>query len=311
MMKYCFLILLLVIAFRPGYAKNGSVKGNDSRVNFFINVENEKTNLKIFSFFVLPGEKLPLSVTGDQNISAKNKDGFLKETSNGKWIFRAPNHTGIYDIIFTGARSGDKMLFHVFVMVPFHELKNGYLNGYRIGRYPEKKYKDYKNPKGFVEVTAKNQDVNITPHFKLKQFLCKESGKWPKYVVINPRMVRKLELMLDKLNEESVHAKTFFLMSAYRTPFYNKSIGNVKYSRHVFGDAIDLYVDDNKDGKMDDLNRDGKINIKDARVIAKVVEEIEHDPKYKEFIGGMGVYKRNSRHTYFVHVDTRGYRARW
>ncbi len=100
-------------------------------------------------------------------------------------------------------------------------------------------------------------------------------------------------------------------MSAYRTPYYNKSIGNVKFSRHVYGDAIDLYVDDNHDGIMDDLNKDGKINIKDARVIAKVVEKIEQDPHYKEFIGGLGVYNKNSRHTYFVHVDTRGYAARW
>jgi uncharacterized protein YcbK (DUF882 family) len=159
--------------------------------------------------------------------------------------------------------------------------------------------------------TKDNENIYLTPHFMLRQFLCKQSSGWPKYVVVKPRMLRKLELILEKLNESGAEAKTFFLMSAYRTPFYNKSIGNVKFSRHIYGDAIDMYVDDNHDGRIDDLNKDGKIDIKDAKVIAKVVDDIERQHQYKEFIGGMGVYNKTSNHTYFVHVDTRGYRARW
>ena len=47
-------------------------------------------------------------------------------------------------------------------------------------------------------------------------------------------------------------------MSGYRTPFYNRSIGNqTRFSRHVYGDAADIYADDDGDGKMDDLDGDG------------------------------------------------------
>jgi len=276
-----------------------------------VTLEAETTNLKTFSFFVLPGEELPIEISGIDKAEVKSDKGELKKTDAGKWIYTAPGKKGIYNINIKAPQTSQKMHINIFVMEPFSKLKGGYLNGYRIGDYPKKKYKDYDNPKGFVEVTEENMNVLITPHFVLKQFLCKETGNWPKYVVIKPRMLRKLELMLDKLHEEGVEAKTFFLMSAYRTPYYNRSIGNVKYSRHVFGDAIDLYVDDNHDGRIDDLNKDGKINIKDARVIARVVEKIEKDRRYKEFIGGLGVYNKTSNHTYFVHVDTRGYKARW
>jgi len=310
-MRYLISLLLTVVFLQAGNAGITSGEKLDSRVSFYVSSGEEKTDLKIFSFFVLPGEKLPLTISGSDNVEAKSSMGDVEKVSQKKWTYTAPKQKGVYDLTFTDAETGEKMLLHIFVMVPASEMKKGVLNGYRIGRYPKEKYKNYKNPAGFIEVTKENMEVDITSHFKLKQFLCKQQGEWPKYVVMRPRMLRKLELMLEKLNEKGVKVKTFVLMSAYRTPYYNKSIGNVKYSRHVFGDAIDLYVDDDGDGRIDDLNRDGKISIKDARVIADVVEQIEKDPKYKEFIGGMGVYNKNSSHTYFVHVDTRGYRARW
>ena len=124
-------------------------------------------------------------------------------------------------------------------------------------------------------------------------------------------MLRKLELVLEKLNESGIKANTLFLMSAYRTPFYNKAIGNVKYSRHIFGDAIDIYVDDNYDAVMDDLNKDGIISMSDAEVIQSIVNEIDNDPEYEDLLGGMGKYNKNAVHTYFIHIDTRGYKARW
>ena len=42
----------------------------------------------------------------------------------------------------------------------------------------------YLPPPGFVEVTKENQDTKLSPHFALKQFLCKEdtSKQFPKYV---------------------------------------------------------------------------------------------------------------------------------
>ena len=67
-----------------------------------------------------------------------------------------------------------------------------------------------------------------------------------------------------------------------------------------------------KDGVMDDLNGDGKSNEKDAKFLWDMVESFyKNTPEYKEFIGGMGLYKENSAHGPFVHIDVRGSRARW
>ena len=101
------------------------------------------------------------------------------------------------------------------------------------------------------------------------------------------------------------------LKNVNRCSFYNKAIGNVKYSRHIFGDAIDIYVDDNYDAVMDDLNKDGIISMSDAEVIQSIVNEIDNDPEYEDLLGGMGKYNKNAAHTYFIHIDTRGYKDRW
>ena len=98
-------------------------------------------------------------------------------------------------------------------------------------------------------------------------------------------------------------------MSGYRTPTYNKRIGSSTHSRHMYGDAADIYVDTNKDGKMDDLNKDGVIDDKDTLYLATLIDQIQK--KYPILLGGVGKYKRNSLHPRFVHVDARGYKARW
>jgi hypothetical protein len=289
------------------------LSGQENRLNFKVRINNEvSTNLARFSYFVLPGDTI--SVKAEVPLNIHSDDGQIIRKAGSHFLYIAPENKGYYKITFQEQESGETMTLLVFVMVPASELKNGYLNGYRIGTYPEENYKhkiSYQKPKGFIEVTKENKDVFLTPHFQLKQFLCKEQGEWPKYVVIKPLILIKLEKLLDKLHENGINAKTMFLMSAYRTPYYNKAIGNVKYSRHQYGDAVDIYVDENLDGVIDDLNGDGISTIKDAEVIQQLVEQIEADPANKDLIGGMGKYKKTSAHTYFIHIDTRGYRARW
>jgi hypothetical protein len=78
----------------------------------------------------------------------------------------------------------------------------------------------------------------------------------------------------------------------------------------MYGDAMDIYIDNNNDGRMDDLNGDGRIDIGDARVLAAAADRVEK--KYPSLIGGIGVYRpKGGAHSGFVHIDTRGFRARW
>ena len=166
-------------------------------------------------------------------------------------------------------------------------------------------------PKGMIKVTKENESMQISPHFKLKDFLVKQASSYPKYVIINPKLLYKLELIINILEQQGQQIKNMHVMSGYRTPYYNHQLGNRRNSRHIYGDAADIYIDNDKNGAMDDWNQDGKINIKDAQIIGKAVEKIDNDPQYQWLIGGLGIYEGNNRHKGFIHVDTRGYKARW
>ena len=104
-----------------------------------------------------------------------------------------------------------------------------------------------------------------------------------------------------------------FLISGFRTPVYNETGGSTagrgKLSRHMYGDAADVAIDNDGNGRMDDLTGDGRVTVADARVLAEAAEEVER--RYPHLIGGIGVYRPTSAHGGFVHIDTRGYRARW
>ena len=100
-------------------------------------------------------------------------------------------------------------------------------------------------------------------------------------------------------------------MSAYRTPYYNHAIGDVKYSMHQFGSAADVYIDPEHKDRMADLNHDRVIDINDAKFLYDRVEEMLAKPEYARFQGGMGFYPATAAHPPFVHVDVRGTKARW
>jgi hypothetical protein len=206
------------------------------------------------------------------------------------------------------------MTLNAFVMVPFDKLRRGAVNGYAIGRYPHRPPIDepfYRPPAGFIEVTRENQETLISPHFRLKQFVCKQGSRYPKYLVLREELVDKLELVLEVLNERGVDATTLHVMSGYRTPLYNRALGNVSWSAHLWGGAADVFVDEDGDGVMDDLDGNGVVDARDTRVLTKIVEEIDHSDDDVRLVGGLGRYRANHVRGAFVHVDVRGYRARW
>ena len=58
----------------------------------------------------------------------------------------------------------------------------------------------YVTPSGFIEVTEANQDTWVSDHFRLRDFLTKGQGNvWPKYLVLETKLVDKLELVLAEL----------------------------------------------------------------------------------------------------------------
>jgi hypothetical protein len=121
----------------------------------------------------------------------------------------------------------------------------------------------------------------------------------------------KLSFLMERLQSEGVKVTRFYITSGFRTPTYNKRIGGATYSRHCYGDAVDLAIDENADRRMDDLNGDGRSNRLDGLVIAKACLALEREGRVE--VGGLGVYEWDARDSVgsHVHIDCRGHAARW
>ncbi len=170
----------------------------------------------------------------------------------------------------------------------------------------------YLPPRGFVEVTPDNAGVQLSPNFTLGEFVSKQASGYPKYLVLRSSLLLKLENILASLNKAGHPTDGFVIMSGYRTPFYNRAIGNVQYSRHVWGGAADFYIDEAPaDGRMDDLNKDGRVDRADAEWLAKFINGMSRRGDFGRRVGGVGIYGSTAAHGPFVHVDVRGTRARW
>jgi hypothetical protein len=246
------------------------------------------------------------------------------EYSNGGEVVSAPKTSGIWRVMLAVGNALRPVAdFNVITMLPFSAKQNGKIGLYFVGNWPSERKKvgpskapatAYANPAGFIEVTEQNADTPVSEHFRLRDFLTHDQPNlWPKYLVLQQKLVDKLELVLEDLASHGVDVRGVHVMSGFRTPQYNATGGNpagrADLSRHMYGDAADIFIDDNGDGQMDDLNHDGKISVADSKVISEAVDRVE--AAHPELVGGAGVYTAAPGHGPFIHIDTRGYRARW
>ncbi|MGI9090446.1 MAG: hypothetical protein ACR2GG_04990 [Gemmatimonadaceae bacterium] len=209
--------------------------------------------------------------------------------------------------------------FAVITPRPASDVRRGKLGLYYIGSWPGARSGKggkvaYDPPSGFIEVTRGNADTRLSEHFRIRDFLTHDQQNvWPKYVWVSLKLVDKLELVLDDLKARGIKPDGVQVLSGFRTPQYNRGGGDPRgradLSRHMYGDAADIFIDDNGNGSMDDLNHDGRVDLADARVILAAVARVER--AHPSLVGGCGVYAGNGAHGPFVHIDTRGYPARW
>jgi hypothetical protein len=121
----------------------------------------------------------------------------------------------------------------------------------------------------------------LSPHFALAEFSCKDGTKVPKAAV--PALTHLCEKVLEPLRDR-FGACT--VMSGYRHTAYNKKIGGAKFSQHIYdlhpgSVAADLTFASGRPSEW-------------AQVAEPLCES-----------GGLGRYPG------FVHVDNRDGKARW
>lgn len=208
--------------------------------------------------------------------------------------------------------------FSFIALAPFSAKQHGYIGGYKIGDWPSedrmRTSSTYAHPIGFIRATPGDIGTPLSPHFTIGNFLTHDQGQvWPKYVVVREALIDKLELVIQELQRSGTNVTHMTVMSGFRTPQYNatggNTLGRAELSRHMYGDAADVFVDNDGNGVMDDLNHDGRVDYRDGQVILAAVDRVER--AHPDLVGGAGVYRATSEHGPFVHIDVRGKRARW
>ena len=258
---------------------------------------------------ILPGDTLPSGAMATYSSGAK---------AESSAVFHAPQRAGIWSLaIAVGNAIRPVADFSVITLLPASRKKGVRIGLYYIGNWPSRRPSlkaDYTPPRGYIEVNPSDQNTLLSDHFRIRDFLPHDQqAVWPKYIVVKMKLVDKLELVLDDLRSHGIRTDGVRVMSGFRTPQYNAGGGDphgrAALSRHMYGDAADIFIDNDGNGAMDDLNHDGRVNLNDARVILAAVNRVE--AAHPSLIGGCGVYSGTSAHGPFTHIDTRGYPARW
>lgn len=288
---------------------------DDAALTFLTPLRGESGKLR--AAFRVPGQDLSPE-KADSKIAARYKGGKKGEIVSAE--LDAPSQPGIYEIAMELDRVSRPIDdLKLITLVPFAEKKQGRIGLYYLGSWPfegaaKPRSPSYANPDGFIEVTPENQNTNVSEHFRLRDFLTKDQGGvWPKYLLLQPKLLDKLELIVAELEKQGYRVEHVHVMSGFRTPRYNHAGGNTggraNLSRHMYGDAADIFVDNDRNGSTDDLNRDGRVDLRDTEIISRAAEAVER--AYPALVGGIGTYVACCGHGPFTHIDVRGYRARW
>lgn len=251
-------------------------------------------------------DEVPAAERGDTStgVSGSVRVHLLAPEDAPAGVYRVPGGVAAHPFAFIG-------------LIPFNAKRGALIGSYPVGFWPAELHAvhsdAYDNPAGFVEVTADNMGVPLSDHLTLGDFVTHDGAPFPKYIVLREALLDKIELVLADLEMRGVSAQHIQVLSGFRTPSYNFALGDAsgraRESRHQYGDAVDMIIDADGDGRMDDLNHDGRVDVADVRVIESAVDRVER--AHPEFAGGLGLYREMGPSGPFAHIDVRGTRARW
>ncbi len=259
----------------------------------------------------MPGElfDFPLELTGTNAapnylwVRAEDSSAVVEPHPMHGTTVKAPVVAGMYRLALiteSGRQIVDSVL--VAVLVPFSTKMGATLNGYKIGRYRWERLGGdaAPPPAGFLQVLAEDVDLEVSTHLKLGMFITHDDHDvWQYYVALDPRILDKVELVLADLGVKDFEMP-MDVSSGFRTPLYNRTVPRAAGdSRHQYGDAADLAID---------VDGDGKVTYADAVAVARAVERVEQ--RHPELVGGLGLYGNRGTSPY-VHIDVRGKPSRW
>ena len=245
--------------------------------------------------------------------------------------FRAPRKPGSYELelAVAPAREGGRppvgppapvverrITLHLLVGRPNTELVNGVIDGFELGIYPvnEKLPWNTQVPAFFWRLDYGMLGRPISERFKLGDLGYDGRAGLPQYFTLDYALVKKLEVLADELEARGRPSRYHFIGGGFISPKSNgvrasRNGAAASQSRHMWGEAVDFIIDDDRNEILDDMNRDGTIDVRDAFYLRDLVTELEEKGKVKP--GGFGVYSPPRNEALTMHIDVRGYVTRW
>lgn len=235
----------------------------------------------------------------------------------------------------------EKAQLRVISPSPGSLLEHGVIDGFTIGEYldpmarrsregneesyaliyPEK----FLPPKAYYLVDDASRDLRISRHFRFGDFALDypwfSLGK-RQYIAFDYGLVRKTEDLINDMNRAGLPGDKIRIIYAFRPPAYN--LGRIAkdggeslkapFSLHQYGKAVDFILDADGDFKMDDLDHDGVISVRDTIPIVHCVNALDRRYRTQKIplYGGAGLYDHHDFwerpvQSPYVHVDVRGF----
>lgn len=265
---------------------------------------------------------LPLEVEVEPPLTASRIEG-------GKTaMLTMPEKAGAYWLTIRGGGREER----VCVFVPYEAEGQGAfgrlrVNGTDLGTYSDPRRSGtekvsenpeaYTPPTHFIELTERTETMHLVPGREAGEFVIRdrETGeRHTRYLPVNTDLLDAVEALDQVVALYFPESARMRIISGFRTPLHNRRIGSGAFSRHVYGDAIDIVIDMTGDGRMDDLTGDGSAGREEGLLLVAILERLMANGRIP--VGGIGVYTfargvSQNGHAVTVHVDLRGHRARW
>lgn len=260
----------------------------------------------MLAFTADPGERVTLS--SDDSLSWSVPSLALQGTGS-EFSITLPECHGIYRV--NASDSSRVQEWMILVPLSSSQVRTATVNSFPLGLYGDGNTRDHLPDLGFIELWQDDYHSRVSTHLTFADLLCHTEGSWPQYMVLDTRMVNKLERILNEVAEYYPEATIIHCISGFRTPAYNAAIGNeTGFSLHLYGAAADIWIESwPGNGLIDDLDRNKRIDVFDGEMIVDAARRLEASGEVA--VGGASAYRWIPTHGPFVHIDTRGSAAVW
>ncbi len=92
----------------------------------------------------------------------------------------------------------------------------------------------------FIDLARTDASELVTPNFRLAEYVSPTMRRGGTRAYVDPQIVDHVQLIRSGLGRPLV------ITSNFRTPEHNREVGGATYSRHIYGDAVDVDVDQSR-----------------------------------------------------------------